>query len=279
MIRRAETRDDLERCVAICNAVRPENPIVIELLAESDGTCLLHDGGGYAYVAQSSVPGSVFAAVRVRPEARRRGVGSALLEAVRVHARDGGFERAWGNVSEADPDSLRFVLARGFAEVGREVTVLREVAPGDGEVAAGIVELREEHLQGAYEVTVECMPEIHAPLRGEAPPFDEWLEREARQRSVAFVALDDGDVVGYAGLYATGTSRRLEHGLTAVRRSHRRRGVATALKRAQLAWAAEHGYRELVTDMVAGNEGMRAVNERLGYRPLPASIVVSGTVA
>ena len=80
-------------------------------------------------------------------------------------------------------------------------------------------------------------------------------------------------------LYATGTPHRLENGLTAVLRSHRRRGIATALKRAQLAWAAEHGYREVVSEMVAGNDGMRAVNERLGYRPLPASIVVSGSIA
>lgn len=29
-------------------------------------------------------------------------------------------------------------------------------------------------------------------------------------------------------------------------------------------------------DLVAGNDAMRAANERLGYRPLPASIVVEG---
>jgi hypothetical protein len=48
------------------------------------------------------------------------------------------------------------------------------------------------------------------------------------------------------------------------------------LKRAQIAWASEHGYREIVTAMVDGNAAMRAVNERLGYEPLPAWIVVSG---
>ena len=69
---------------------------------------------------------------------------------------------------------------------------------------------------------------------------------------------------------------RLEHGLTAVRRSHRRRGLATALKRAQLRWAADNDYRELRTDTVEGNVGMRAVNERLGYRPLAPVVIVSG---
>jgi mycothiol synthase len=68
----------------------------------------------------------------------------------------------------------------------------------------------------------------------------------------------------------------VENGFTAVRRSHRRRGIATALKRAQISWAAANGYREIVTSMVTANEAMRAVNERLGYRPLPAWIVVRG---
>ncbi|MBA2332880.1 MAG: GNAT family N-acetyltransferase, partial [Actinobacteria bacterium] len=58
---------------------------------------------------------------------------------------------------------------------------------------------------------------------------------------------------------------RAEHGLTAVDRAWRRRGLATALKRRQLAWAAANGIRELVTWTQTGNEGMRTVNERLGY--------------
>ena len=38
-----------------------------------------------------------------------------------------------------------------------------------------------------------------------------------------------------------------------------------ALKRLELAWAAEHGFTEVFTWTQRGNEGMRAVNERLGY--------------
>jgi hypothetical protein len=37
------------------------------------------------------------------------------------------------------------------------------------------------------------------------------------------------------------------------------------LKRAELAWAAANGVREIVTWTQTGNDGMRAVNERLGY--------------
>jgi len=215
--------------------------------------------------------------VRVHPGVRGRGIGSALLDALRAQTRTMGRESVWGRVR--DSASLAFVDKRGFTEVTREVNVLRELKPGDGEIAVGISELRDDHLRGVYELCVETIPEIHVPLPGEAPPYDEWLEKEKHQASAGFVALDDGSVVGYARLYETGLSHRLEHGLTAVRRSHRRRGLATALKKAQIRWAADNGYSELVSDMVEGNAAMRAVNERLGYRPLPPVVVVSASVS
>jgi GNAT superfamily N-acetyltransferase len=278
MIRRAETTDDLRACVAVFNAVHPEAPITVEMLQRASGSFLLDDEKGYAYVDRSSVPGSAYAMVRVRPDARRGGIGSALLDTARRAAASFGCESMWGRVG--DDESLGFVTRRGFEELMREVNVALEVRPGDGEVAPGIEELRPEHLQGAHRVCAECMPESSVPQRAEAPPFEEWVERVTRDTPVAFVALarDDG-VVGFASLHTTGTPTRLEHGLTAVLPTHRRRGIATALKRAQIAWAAQNGYRELVTEMVDGNAAMRAVNERLGYRPLPATVVVSGRAA
>jgi GNAT superfamily N-acetyltransferase len=50
-----------------------------------------------------------------------------------------------------------------------------------------------------------------------------------------------------------------------VRRDWRRRGVAAALKRTTLAWAAAHGLREVYTWTQQGNDDMRALNEHLGF--------------
>jgi mycothiol synthase len=268
---------ELERCVEIVNAVEPDNPVTVGLLREAaDGDSLLHDtGDGYAYVVRSSAAGNAFAMVRVVPEARKRGIGSALLDAARERALTLGRESMWGRVR--DGESLAFAERRGFRELTRDITVLRRLEPGDGEIAPGIVPLRHEHLEQAYEVWAECLPEIHVPLAGEVAPYDEWLEEERRADGPALVALDGDDVVGYARLCKTGLPQRLEHGLTAVRHSHRRRGIGMALKRAQARWAADNGYRELISQMVEGNAPMRALNERLGYRALPPVIVVSGS--
>jgi GNAT superfamily N-acetyltransferase len=277
MIRVADTPAALERCAAIAAAVDPDNPVSVAQLAGAGGALLLHEGGGYAYVSPSSVPAATYSMVRVEPASRGRGVGSALLEAARRRTRELGREALWGRVF--DDASLAFVGRRGFHEVARDVVLERGVEPGEGELAAGIAELRDEHLRGAYEVYVEALPEVQGPLSAQAQPFEEWLAHESRDPAVAFVALDAGEVVGYARLHTCGVPHRLEHGLTAVRRTHRRRGLATALKLAELQWAADHGYRELRTDTIEGNVAMRAVNERLGYRELPPVRIVSGSAA
>ena len=277
MIRAVESDEDYETCAQIYGEVEPGDAVAAEQLRAATGVLLLSDDRGYAYVVRSSVEDAALAMVRVRPTARRQGVGSALLSAAVAAALRLDRHRLWGRVHEDDDASRRFVAGRGFREVNRDVEILLDVAPGDGEWAPGIVELTPEHLEGAYRVAAEAIPETALPQVAKAEPFDEWVTDEARLGAMAAVALDDGEVVGYARLcHVPGVDGRLENGLTAVLRSHRRRGIATALKRAQIAWAAEHGYREIVSEMVEGNTAMRAVNERLGYRELPAKLVVEG---
>jgi mycothiol synthase len=277
MIRLAKTGDDFELCAEIFAEVEPDRRVTAEQLATSDGALLVSAHDGYAYVTRSSVESSAFAMVRVRPAARRRGVGSALLRAIAAQAATMDLRNVWGDVHEGDTESLRFVTARGFREVGRDIAVRLTLESADGAWAPGIVELAPEHLRGAYDVVAEATPEMALPQIAAARPFEEWVEHEERRGAVAVVALDGEDVVGYARLYLVpGHDGRLENGLTAVRKTHRRRGIATAMKRAQIAWAVEHGYAEIDSDMVEGNVAMRGVNERLGYLALPASIVVEG---
>lgn len=276
MITRATSTEDLARCVAIQNAVDPEAPIGLGDLVHQPraGRFLLHEGGGYAYVDRSSLPGSAFAMVRVRPDARLRGIGSALLEAATVEARGLDARSMWGRVKPDDESSLAFVGRRGFEQFGQDVDLVRELAADEGPVPPGIVELGPEHRRGAYAVAVERIPDMALDPPAAAGPYEEW-EAEHLRGPVAFAALDGDRVVGYAVLVELSAQPdRLEHGLTAVLRSHRGRGLAQALKRAQIAWAARHGYRELVTSTQTGNDAMRAVNARLGYVERPGAIEV-----
>ena len=273
MIRPAETDADLESCAEIFNAVHRDDRIALQDFKE--GACLLHPGGGYAYLASSSIPGWQYTMVRVRPEARRSGLGSALIGAAADSARADGLVGLVGRVVDpADDGSRAWAAALGFRETRQDVELLRQLEPGDGEVAEDVVSLSAEHLRAAYEVEVECVPDVPATVPMAAVPLERWHERIARN-AVTYVALDGDRVVGYATLeHLHGTPHRLEHGLTAVLRGYRGRGIATKLKSAQIAWAAENGYRELITSTDTENEPMRRVNVKLGYAERLGSIVV-----
>jgi GNAT superfamily N-acetyltransferase len=216
--------------------------------------------------------------VRVLPERRRAGIGTALVEAAASGARELGYESAWGCVRAGDEDSLKFVSRRGFAEVGRDVELTRRLSPGQEAIPAGIVELGDEHRVGAYAVSVAAVPDMPTAGAAEARSFESWVEHELAGAIAAFVALERGTVVGYATLEPTGDPKRLEHGFTGVLPEHRRRGYATALGRAQIAWAAERSYEELVTTTGVTNEALRRQKAKLGYVERDGPILVRGPV-
>ena len=102
--------------------------------------------------------------------------------------------------------------------------------------------------------------------------FEQWraieLDRPTRRRDLLFVAVADGEPVGYVSMDDNG--RDGYNGLTAVRRAWRRRGIATALKRTQIAAAKLAGFERLITGSEERNLPMRTLNAKLGYRPEPS---------
>ena len=129
---------------------------------------------------------------------------------------------------------------------------------------------------------MEAAPDIPTEGGVQAWPFERWrssvLEAPTALPEAAVVAVADGRVVGSAVLAAL-TDGAAEHGLTAVRRAWRGRGVATALKSAQIEWARRVGYTELHTTNDETNLAMRGINKRLGYEPVAAFVMVRGPLA
>lgn len=93
-----------------------------------------------------------------------------------------------------------------------------------------------------------------------------------------FIALDGDQWVGISALTKDLVNRKLLWvGLTGVLRSHRRKGIATALKLKTIQYAIDYGAETIQ----AGNEEnnpMYDLNMMLGFRPLPAWLQMRKTV-
>jgi GNAT superfamily N-acetyltransferase len=276
-VRPAETDADFEAWIHVRRVVLPNesggtvealrervaSPEYLLVLAELDGAV-----AGCGFADRSSMGTGRFAVgPRVLPEYRRRGIGTTLLRELVAHSERCEAEEV---TALADDDGSRAFAERfGFAEVDRQVEqvkVLSDVAPPPAPEGVEIATVgeRPELLREAYPLACEG----YADLATDKPvtvPLDEWLRDEATLPDGSFVAIADGEIVGYSGLMKHDNPGTAEDGLTVVRRNRRRRGHALALKRLELAWAAEHGIREVVTWTQRGNEGMRRLNEQLGY--------------
>jgi GNAT superfamily N-acetyltransferase len=130
-----------------------------------------------------------------------------------------------------------------------------------------------------YEVAREAGADIPGEEDTDAGTLDEWLNRDMRGLSddprAVFVAVEKGEVLGYAKLsFMPDNAERAFHDLTGVRRAHRGRGIAAALKATQIAWAKEQGYRSLQTSNEVRNAPIRHLNAKHGYRLEPGVVIV-----
>jgi len=274
-LRPCETDSDLEAWLAVRRAVLPNErtasveelksgikPGDLHVLAELDGELA---GSG---LVNRSDTGNAHVAPRVLPEKRGRGVGAALLEHLAAHAVGQGYTRAGSHVAGDDEHSLAFAHRFGFEELRRDIQQVLDVRAVEPRDVHGIelvsIEARSDLVEAAYPVAQEGYEDM--PIDGLDISRETWLAEAATLPGGSFAALADGEIVGFAGLLNwADDATKAEHGLTVVRRDWRGRGLATALKERQIAWAAANGIRRLVTYTQTGNENMQAVNARLGY--------------
>lgn len=235
--------------------------------------------------------------VYVVPGARRRGVGTALLEAAEARARAEG-RTTW--VSEAHPPvdaedaGSLFAAARGYAVANREQVKAADLAATEGlwpalaaEAAAHLGDYRvvtwtdptpEEHLAGLCALYSRFMDEV--PLGEMDLHPQSWTperlrrteERRAaagRAHVLAAAVAPDGSLAGYSDLVLSAEEPEVAHiDSTLVLPEHRghRLGLAMKVRLHQLTRELFPGCRHVVTANADVNAPMNAVNARLGYR-------------
>src|SRR5260221_7963292 len=226
-LRVATTPADLQAWAELKSRVCPTEPVTAEQLVATDepGRLLLlaeREGAlaGCGIAAPSHFGGRAFVAARVLPEHRRRGVGRELVRALAEHGRALGREGVNGFVEECDEAALSFARSYGLEEVDYQLEQVRfvgiepEPVVPDGLVLVPLDGRREELLEAAWPVAREGYEDL--PLPGPVTyPFATWAREEATRPDGSFVAYEDDEIVGYAGLMEHGNgSATAEHGLT-----------------------------------------------------------------
>jgi GNAT superfamily N-acetyltransferase len=281
-VRVVETDADVDAYVDVRNRVHPETPMPrevvlddrrkpdrLDLLAELDGETV-----GAATAANLNADATqrfAYLTLRVLREARRRGVGTALHLRASEHARTLGRSEFYAVVRDDDVDSLAYYERLGYEERGRMQDAHLDLARASAEPVAPdglrLAPLTAEHDRGAWEVALEADRDVPSAEPRDPGSFDEWRERTLGPlalRDLSFVALDGDRVVGFAVL-GRHTDDSAEHWMTGVARDARGRGVASALKEAQVAAAKAAGLRFLRTQNDLANAPMRRINEKLGF--------------
>jgi GNAT superfamily N-acetyltransferase len=258
---------------------RDSNPDLTYVVARLDS-----EPAGCGYVELQDATWAV-AQADVVPKLRGCGIGTGLLAEISAVAAANGRTELQGEVRENDVESRAYFDRRGYEQVGGEQALTLDLSHHDPlpiEPPPGVAivsrEVRPELAEAMYEVAKEAEQDIPDAIPDRS--FEIWrsreLDRPSRDPALTFIALAGDEVVGYAGLDDFGSDAF--HGLTAVKRAWRGQGVATALKRSQIAAAKARGVRRLVTESEERNAPMRSLNEKLGYRPEPSlsTVVLRG---
>jgi GNAT superfamily N-acetyltransferase len=183
--------------------------------------------------------------------------------------------------TDRTPEVVAFLEPRGYDEVRRYVISELDVAaaPDPDPPAFDLVTFAERPDLAPALYELAKLAHADQPGRSDSHVSDAWFEwgLRANPPESYFIALDGDRVLGYG--YLEHHDKQWKNGFMAVAREERGRGIAGAIKRAQIAWAKANGVPTLRTANEVRLEGMLALNRRFGYRTLYDEIVLRGPIA
>ncbi len=308
-VRRSRYDDaDYAAAVNIENAIYPEHPqhpdswrywdsnreakyLWRRYLGEVDGQIVATAELGHTH--WSYQPGKFFVYVAVDPRYQWRGIGSAVYNFLMDEVALLDPTKLVSRAREDHSGSLSFLKNRGYKPVLRTPTsrltvadfnpapfkekVTRVLQSGIGiKTMAQLQNEDPDWKRKVYDLEWECLQDVPTsdPLtRRSMDQFERTILNNPRLLPDAwFIAVDGERYVGLSALWRNlATDSLLNTGLTGVVRSHRRRGIATALKVQAIEYARRYGAEEIDTDNEENNP-MFQLNLQLGFQPQPAFV-------
>ncbi len=224
-----------------------------------------------------------FAQIALKPEARRQGVGTALLDQIKKLALEWNAPKLQCAVNNLEARDLRFLERHGIQIKTHSVLSKLDTTKF---IALTLQKLEHqlvaEHLRFALLAEFPDNPDTRATLyqlvrqsveddpgfEGEFETLEQFNDHiwkiywEAREHWV--LAVDGSRFVAMAGTTPNDVETWHAH-LTGVARSHRGRGLAQLVKAKSTQLARESGAKSIETSNDSRNTAMIAVNCKIGF--------------
>ncbi|KAA3659733.1 MAG: GNAT family N-acetyltransferase [Chloroflexi bacterium] len=300
------TDEDYQTVISIWNAVWPEDKADVDhykyrdetrnpkyywqrLVVENNGRMVAY--GIYCETWWSPRPGKFYFNAAVHPNFQRQGIGTFFYDhVINILQQQPEFVALTADTRESKPESIQFLTKRGFEQVMRYPIshlhvpdfdpqpfekAIQRVAASDIEIksAAELMENDPDWLKKVWQLEIAVEEDVPSPEPTKIQPFEEFvkiLDNPNFFPEAFLLAKENGRFVSTSTLWKSKANPdKLFTGLTGTLRSHRRRGLATALKVKNIELAQSLGIDIIETDNEENNP-MYQINMQLGYKPQPA---------
>ena len=237
-------------------------------------------GWATAAIEDQSAERPGFLQVSVVPEARKAGLGTALLERCEAHLAGLGVTTVHASTTPEEA-SQRLATAHGFRHTNTtRISGVdpRTIEPWSAPPGVDLRPLAGLDPRKVYELDAEAMLDVPGEVAMDDVSFEQWLEDYWRDPDTdldASAAVVIGDrPVAFSHLRIAPDGRAVTE-MTGTLRDFRGRGFALLAKRATLVNAATRGVALVSTENDETNGPMLRVNEKLGYRPIGSTLAWS----
>ena len=301
-----KSQRDYEIMANIFSEVSPHNPQTPgDLKFEDDNFnpkyewhrfMIEHDGEVIGYTDYeepywSYEPGKYWIDCKVRPKYQSNGIGAQSFEFIMNQLESKNPTKLVAITREDRESAMHFLKQRGFEQTMRFPTSELELEGFDPTPFDSLIaKLESEGIQfltfpdlkehdanwkpKLHELRWEILADVPSPDPLTKDTIERW-EQEVLQNPRLLpegwiIAVDGDDFVGYSNLWKLPAKpEKLDTGLTGVVRSHRRRGICTAMKVKAFSSARAAGATLIETENEENNP-MYQINMTLGFKPQPA---------
>jgi GNAT superfamily N-acetyltransferase len=295
---------DYQTWVNLANAIHPDSPQSIEQAKDFDqtrskdeivGSFIVEEGekaiGWVQYeTPRNPMPGALAITLQLLPDYYHR--MNDLWEFLQEHLKSLEPQRLITVVTETW-NEYDFYKAKGFHVYDSMWASSLDVTTFDPQPFAAYLEKSKQ--AGIHVKTLSEFPHHEDSFRRKwyaliiellqsvpsAEPFipwsyETWLTRVPQSPMMmpegTFFALESNEFVGISQLWKSSRPNTLQTGLTGVKQSHQRKGIAQTLKLHAAQFGKEYGVQFVRTNNHQINRPMLAINEAMGFVKEPARL-------